>query len=93
MHTINGLPVGSLSGVHHDEYVVENLDFIIRLPDHVRDGQTKAQQQDYMLHEAASNLAEQILQLEGVFTIDTRYIIETHDTEVFHRMKVLVKKP
>ena len=87
------LHVNKVSGVYHDEYEVENLDFVVKLPDHIREGQSKARQQDYLLHIAAVQLAEKLLALDGVFTIDTRYIIETHETEVFHRMRVLVKKP
>lgn len=92
MRPISAMPVGSLQGVHHDEYTVENLDFTVNLPDHIKVSCTKAEQQDYLLHVAANEIARMIIQMDGVFTIDTQYNIDTHDTLVGHRMKVLVIK-
>jgi len=90
MHTINGLPVGSLEGVHHDEYTVKNLDFSVMLPDHIKISCTRKEQQDYLLHIAANEIARIIIGMNGVFTIDTRYDVNAQTTEVGHRMKVLV---
>jgi len=91
-NVVKGMQVGSLEGVHHDEYTVKNLDFSVNLPDHIKRSCTKKEQQDYLLHVAANELARIIIELDGVFTIDTRYDINTHNTEVGHRMKVLVIK-
>jgi len=89
--TVKAMPVGSLSGVHHDEYTVENLDFVTRLPDHVRQTDPR-RQSEYMLHEVINVLTAKLLSMDGVFTIDTRYNTDTKDTDVYHRFKVLVKR-
>jgi len=73
----------------HDKYKVENLDFCTVLPEHIREG-SKATQRDYMMQKAAQELAAQLLNMDGVFTLSTRYVIETRETRVYHRIKVLV---
>ena len=74
----------------HDKYKVRNLDFCTVLPDHIRGGQSKTVQQDYLLNEAANELAHQLLHMDGIWTISTKHVIETGETRVNHRLKVLV---
>ena len=76
--------------VVHDKYEVRNLDFCTVLPDHMRADLSKPDQQNFLLREAANKLAEQIMAMDGVFTINTRYVIDTKETRVYHRIKVLV---
>ena len=91
-NTISGMKVGSLSGVHHDDYIVANLDFVTRLPDHVRATDPKWQS-EYMMQEVVNMLSAKLLSMDGVFTINTDYDQQSKDTRVYHHFKVLVKKP
>ena len=73
-----------------DQYKVATVEFTTMLPDRIRAG-NKATTIDYLIARACSSLAQQLMNMQDVFEIDTNFDVSTHTTLIRHSIKILVK--
>lgn len=76
----------------HTTYAVVDVDFTIRLTERDRHIMSPVQIKDYLLAEAARGIAEQLVGMDDLFTIDSNYRVDLRETHVNHRLKVLKER-